>query len=336
MASLNNDFEEFFGSLRKEKLSSREIDTICKPLHDYFQRETLKKWSLLALTLVSLFIVLLWCDSCTWFLSALGRELLIQILPFWNWSKLYNTKCLIERASVDLIDNRPSTLKASTDNGNCLLCEHIDYVPTVSNITFSFLENTYLEKGLPVVITDSHDAQNPYDLFQTIFDNSYAFLQSSHCDVSTNLIIRKFFEAQIVLRKAWKLLDTPDKWFIQLRNCQFAAVKSSRLFIKRPYYYPLHLEPFYSSWLIISNNYSHRQYQEILLQGLIIVQQLSGSNNLRLIPKTACEELCPVINIQLKEGEAFLFTTDLWILNYKLMQTKQAGITTIMEIDWSV
>ncbi|XP_075168783.1 uncharacterized protein LOC142240918 [Haematobia irritans] len=335
MDILNKEFDDFFESLKRENLTKKEIEIICKPLHEYFRRRFLRKSALIVLVLIFICVMVMWCDTLNWFLSALGRALLIQLLPLWNWPKLYNAKCLIERSNKDL--NKGPSMQATTmENGNCLLCENIDYVPTVTNTTFSYLENNYLEKGLPIVITDSHKKETPWELFKTIFKHCNAFLQNSHCDVATNLIIKKFFDAEIVLKKAWNLLDTPEKWFIQLRNCQFSTVKSSRLFIKRPYYYPLHLEPFYSSWLIIANNYSHRQYQDIQLQGLIIVQQLSGTNNLKLIPNRPCEEICPVINIQLKEGEGLIFSTDLWQFNYKLMQTKDAGITTIMEIDWNV
>lgn len=187
---------------------------------------------------------------------------------------------------------------------------------------------------MPVLITDSHAVELPEDIFNTIFNKCFSFLESSHCDASTNLVIKKFFDTEIVLRKAWKLMDSTEKWFIQLRACQASSVKSSRLFIKRPYYYP-HLESFYSSWLIMSHNFNHRDYREINVQGLIIVQQLSGSNNLKLLPKEPCYGQCPTINIQLNEGEGFVFSTDLWILQYRFLKM-QTSITTIMEIDWTV
>lgn len=218
-----------------------------------------------------------------------------------------------------------------------ILYSFLDFIPTVSNVTFSTLETFYLESGLPVVIIDSHTPITGDELFYTIFHkSSSSFLQSSHCDISSNVIIKKFFNTELVLRKAWRLLDTSEKWFIQFHICQASAVRTSRLFMKKPYYYPVHLEPYYSSWLIMSNNFSHRQYQEISVQGLIIVQQLSGTNNLRLKPKRPCDENCPLINVQLKEGEALVFSSDLWEISYKQIKSHQASITTIMEIDWNI
>lgn len=148
-------------------------------------------------------------------------------------------------------------------------------------------------------------------------------------------MLSKFFDIEIALRKAWNMYDSQDRWFLQLRNCQFRAVKSSRQFIKRPYYYPVHLEPYYSSWLIMGHNYRHRQQQEIYLQGLIILQQLWGAMDVSLKPKTPCDN-CPNINVQLKEGESLVFSTDLWLLSYAFGENNQQSISTIMEIDWNI
>ncbi|XP_073847494.1 uncharacterized protein [Musca autumnalis] len=340
---LEKDFEQFFATLRKENLSPLEIENICQPLYLYRRKESLKKLCKVVLILGVFYALIKWCDSFNWFLSALGRLALIQVLPIFNWSTLYNAKCLIERPlNTDNVRQSSSVSTNTLEYGNCLLCENIDYVPTVSNITFSQLENAYLEVGTAVVITDSHHPITADDFFYAIFHksstSSSAFLQSSHCDVSSNLIIKKFFNAELVLRKAWNLMDRPEeKWFIQLRTCQSSAVRASRLFIPKPYYYPIHLEPYYSSWLIMSQNFSHRQYQDVVVQGLIIVQQLSGTNSLKLIAKKPCDENCPTIKVHLNEGEGFVFSSDLWDLSYKHVKSYQhISITTIMEIDRNV
>lgn len=173
------------------------------------------------------------------------------------------------------------------------------------------------------------------DLYQLIFNKSLDFLKSNPCDVTTNLMLNKFFDIELALRKAWNLYGPSDKWFLQLRNCQFKAVKSSRNFIKRPYYYPTHLEPFYSSWLLMAHNYKQKLQQEIYLQGLVIVQQLWGAIELSLSAKEPCLN-CPHVNVVLKEGEGLIFSTDLWLFSYKFVSTERESIATIMEIDWNI
>ncbi|XP_065369974.1 uncharacterized protein LOC135962137 [Calliphora vicina] len=339
MSTIESDFEIFFNSLKKQEFSADEIYNICKPLRRYTPNhwQNVKKWSIICLSLTFLYIISMWTDGLSWFLSALGRLFLIQLLPYWNWPELYNAKCLIDRP-MDVKENRVAVSKLGryeTEKENCLLCDTIDYIPSLTNTSFTFLESTYLERSYPVIVTDSHDVMSLSDIYHLIFSKSFEFLKSNPCDVSTNLMLNKRFDIEIALHKAWNFHHSSDKWFLQLRNCQFKAVKSSRNFIKRPYFYPVHLEPYYSSWLIISRNYSYKYQQEIFLQGLIVVQQLWGSMDLSLNAKEPCLT-CPVINVHLKEGESFIFSTDLWVFGYKFVNDQSESIATIMEIDWNI
>ncbi|KAM7346138.1 uncharacterized protein ACRADG_012119 [Cochliomyia hominivorax] len=334
MSALEKDFEIFFNSLKKQQFSAEEIQNICKPLKNYYRLEKLKKWSIFGFGLIIIYFLCTKCDSMNWFLSAVGRLLLIEILPYWNWSELYNAKCLLDK-SVEVKEPSVSKLgRYETNKENCLMCETMDYIPSLTNTSFGFLESNYLERSYPVIIADSHNPMSPSDFYHLIFNKSFDFLHSQPCDVSSNLMLNKFFDTEIALRKAWNLHYATDKWFLQLRNCQFKAVKSSRNFIKRSYYYPKHLEPFYSSWILMSHNYSHKYDQEIYIQGLIIVQQLWGSMDLKLNAKEPCTN-CPIIHVNLKEGESLIFSTDLWFLSYNFVTEQAESIATIMEIDWN-
>lgn len=120
MELLNKDFEHFFSSLKKD-----EIATVCQPLFDYQRKVTWKKWSKFVLGFVIIYFLNLWSENVNWFFTALGRILLIQILPMWNWSKLYNAKCLIDRPIVNDNYIKPITNNYPGDIDNCLLCESI-------------------------------------------------------------------------------------------------------------------------------------------------------------------------------------------------------------------
>ncbi|XP_023292011.2 uncharacterized protein LOC111675475 [Lucilia cuprina] len=333
--TLEKDFEIFFNSLKKQGFSLNDINSICKPLKDYYRLEKLKKFALICLCLTLLYAMIVFCDGFSWFLSAVTRLILIQFLPYWNWPELYNAKCLIDRSlevkKTDVVVSRLG--RYETEKENCLLCEIIDYIPSLANTSFAFLESSYLERSYPVIVTDSHQPMSPTDIYHLIFNKSFDFLRSTPCDVATNLMLNKFFDIEIALKKAWNLNHSTDKWFLQLRNCQFKAVKSARNFIKRPYYYPVHLEPYYSSWILMSHNYRNNQQQQIYLQGLIIVQQLWGDLDLSLQAKEPCLK-CPVINVHLREGESLIFSTDLWIFSYSFVNDPSESIATIMEIVW--
>ncbi|XP_067633331.1 uncharacterized protein [Eurosta solidaginis] len=344
MESLEQEFDTFFGDCKKQGFTASEMRTICQPL---LERRNKRFWVLmsgLVALMATLYLLCNWCDEFNWFVSAIGRLLLIQLLPYWDWTPLYNSRCLIERA-VDKEDGQsvsapPVSLgRYETESVNCILCETLERIPTTLNVTFSFLESTYLERGLPVIVTDSHQTRSLHKFLDEIYTAPADFLESSPCDISTNLMLKKMFNLELALEKIKNApADASSKWFLQFRNCQRRAVKASRHFVTRPYYYPLHLEPFYSSWVLMSQNYANEKFREIYLQGLIFVQQLYGHFDVRLRPKQPCQDICPVVNIRLGAGECLVFSTDLWIFSYgtEILEHRSASIATVLEIDWQL
>ncbi|XP_037942078.1 uncharacterized protein LOC119683668 [Teleopsis dalmanni] len=335
MNAIERDFENFFSYCTKQGFSTTQMLDICQPLFQQQRKVKTKRFLFLTTLVLIVYCFYNWCDSCAWFLSAIGRLLLIQLLPYWNWAPLYNGKCLIERPFQETTTNSlPRLGRHETDVDNCALCEMLDSIPTTSNTTFSYMEAKYLERGLPVIITDSHDEQTLDWLLEKIQNNPQDFLSSDPCDIGTNLMLKKFFNLDVAIQKI-KSNNSMTKWFLQFRNCKFNAVKASRMFVTRPYYYPLHLEPFYSSWILISQDYVSAN-REIYLQGLIFVQQLSGFFEFHLRPKQPCGFSCPTIDIRLSAGECLVFSTDLWVFSYEMLESKNNSISiaTILEIDW--
>ncbi|XP_050324833.1 uncharacterized protein LOC126756063 [Bactrocera neohumeralis] len=343
MATLEQEFVDFFAECKQQGFSAAEMRAICQPL---LQRRS-NRCSAVACVVLAIFGALCllynWCDEFSWFVSAIGRLLLIQVLPYWDWTPLYNSRCLIER-KVDKVDGgsvAPTTkipARYETEAGNCVLCETLERIPTTTNITFSTLESMYLERGWPVIVTDSHQPRTLNTLLNQMYNSSSDFLESDPCDVATNLMLKKLFNLELALEKIKHTTPTHNKWFLQLRNCQRRAVKASRRFVTRPYYYPLHLEPFYSSWALLSQNYAYAEFNEIYLHGLIFVQQLNGHFDIRLRPKQPCPNRCPVVNIRLSAGECLVFSTDLWIFSYgtETVESKAASVATVLEIDWQL
>ncbi|XP_014095427.3 uncharacterized protein [Bactrocera oleae] len=343
MATLEQEFVDFFAECKKQGFSDDEMRAICQPLLQRHRNRYLAVACVVLAVFGALCLLYNWCDEFSWFVSAIGRLLLIQVLPYWDWTPLYNSRCLIERTvyKVDEPNVAPTTKiseRYETEATNCVLCETLERIPTTSNITFSTLQSMYLERGWPVIVTDSHQPRTLSTLLNQAYNSSLDFLESEPCDVSTNLMLKKLFNLELALEKIKSTTPANNKWFLQLRNCQRAAVKASRRYVTRPYYYPLHLEPFYSSWLLLSQNYAKEKLNEIYLQGLIFVQQLSGHFDIHLRPKQPCQDRCPVVNIRLGAGECLVFSTDLWIISYgtERVESKATSIATVLEIDWQL
>lgn len=288
-----------------------------------------------------------------------------------------------------------------------------DSIDKRSNVSFGEIESLYLERGLPLIIIDSGNRLTLDHFFQLISDSNLENFQGSNriCDIRSNLMLKSLFHTEIALEKALKLTEKNESWFLQIRFCQFESVKESRALIKKPYYYPFHWEPFYSSWFLIShknlrdqiltsndegNQRSNRhkslppskfsqQYPNsqghfyadngdrdaveykgssavndlvhLHLNGLIVIQQLSGSIEIELMPRYPCEEVCSPLGFFLMEGEALVVTTDLWQINYRFIETlanrnqskkdrattcqdqkdqfKDISIASIMEFEWN-
>ncbi|KAH8407550.1 hypothetical protein KR222_005276 [Zaprionus bogoriensis] len=341
--SLERELEEFFEDCRKQQFTEAQMRTICRPLIWEFIWQRLRRWTQWVLLPV-LVVYLLWnyCDTCAWTASAIGRLLLIQLLPYWDWTPLYNNRCLIPRTPPAAEQReQPAPLgRHETLWENCALCENLESIPTASNVSFSQLEAEYLERGLPVIVTDCQLHMELHSLLQRIEQKTSGLLTDEPCDVSSNLMLRKLFNLELALQK---ISDTQRSsslasWYLQFRNCVHKAVKASRLYAGRPYFYPVHLEPFYSSWLLMAHN-QRRPLAEIYVRGLVFVQQLSGHYELQLRPKQPCDaELCPHLSLRLAAGECLVFPTDLWRFSYGLQkpETDSTSIASVLEVNWEL
>ncbi|KAH8253324.1 hypothetical protein KR032_004862 [Drosophila birchii] len=334
---MEEELKKFFADCQKQDLSGEDILAICQPLVWRIRLARAKRWCLILLTFVGLYLLWSYCDTFAWFLSAVGRLMLIQVLPLWDWTPYYNAKCLISREDQRLHNSLPPLGRRETLPENCVLCESIEGIATASNVSYSMLESQYLERGLPVIITDAGLETNLGDLLELMEIKAPEWLASEPCDVSSNLLLRKLFNLEAALEKihSWRV-QTTNPWHLQLRNCQRKAVKTTRLFLERPYYYPFHLAPYYSSWLLAVHQ-QKRSETEIYVRGLILMQQLSGRFEVILHPKDPCGNgVCPSLRMRLNAGEGLIFSSDLWSLSYGLEKphSKQSSLASIFEIDW--
>ncbi|XP_030387059.1 uncharacterized protein LOC115633727 [Scaptodrosophila lebanonensis] len=339
MKALESELETFFEQCRQEQFSAQEMSHICQPLLWRLGLVKIRRWVLCALPLLLIYLLWQYSESFAWSVSAVGRMLLIQILPYWDWTPYYSSKCLIERnEDIRKRVEAPRILdKYETHWENCALCESLENIPTLSNVSYSIVESQFLERGLPVIITDAQVQSSLDDVLELIQHKAPALLASKPCDVSTNLLLQKLFNIDAAIQKI-RTLHEPKAWHLQFRNCEFKAVKASRLYVHRPYYYPVHLEPYYSSWLLMAHK-SERPQSNIYLRGLIFVQQLSGHFDVRLRPKHPCDDnVCPTLRIRLHSGECIVFSTDLWRFSYGLQKPdpSNTSIATILEVDWNL
>lgn len=200
-------------------------------------------------------------------------------------------------------------------------------------MTHTLLIEKYLFRGLPVIIPDSVNPWNPLDFIENLL-RSEKLLESQPCELQSNLLLGKYSNLEESLQLSMKESEVNESVFLHFQNCELDAVKGTRFIIaQRPTFFPSHMEPAESSWILISKNYKSND-KRLYLNGLILVMQLTGKLDFILVPRRDCLESCDEHAITLDSGESLVFTTDLWNLVY-YPSDGEMSVTVITETYWN-
>ncbi|XP_043217827.1 uncharacterized protein LOC122379584 [Amphibalanus amphitrite] len=241
------------------------------------------------------------------------RVALVKILPYWDWTGLYTMTCLVENPLYEETD-RPVRTEDS-----CQLCESLDELERVSNVSAAVVTDNYLRLDRPVVVTDG--TRDWPALEDGVFDRhrlvkmfkDRGLAESRPCELLTNLKARD--DMQLLLDK----MSNPviKKWFAHWENCDKMAAKVLRTLYRRPYFLPAMVDTTDSNWVLVSSNYTGNVYKMLpVVNDMVWMAQLQGTTGVRLTPRSPCTSLCPEIVDTLHEGEILMFTDFLWMLEY--------------------
>lgn len=113
---------------------------------------------------------------------------------------------------------------------------------------------------------------------------------------------------------------------------RFFQLKSSRLMMPKPYFYPTNLQAPYTTWVLLSQKYKNYK-NDLKLFGLIIVTQMKGSIRVTLKVNESCQTFCQNVNINLFAGESLVFFSSLWTFSYEYKEDENYSVTFITETD---
>lgn len=294
----NEEINDFYKYLKDNKYTDAEIRKIFAPLSP--EKKFKLATTVIAASLITFAILYFatYFETISWHFSALGRILLIKILPFWDWTSLKNQQCLI---------SKPSTTTQEI-TFNCDLCENIHQIDVYDTISPETLKNRYIDIEVPVIIKKSWSKMN----FPGILTENTAFADSKPCNVGTNI-----HTGDTNVRNLITKTELFNSFFIHFQNCDFGAVKQFRGFTPRPDFLPPELSPVQYNWLLWSRNYNVSKFKMLgLVDKIAVVGQISGGNFLKLIPRNNCEGECSQIEIRLNEGETMILSS-LWNLEYR-------------------
>ncbi|XP_058451119.1 uncharacterized protein LOC131430281 [Malaya genurostris] len=335
---LNQDFQNILDSIKRQNLSNSEIYKLFSPVRWQLFRSTLIKRIKLSILILVCAAVVYYVPLVNWNVSAVGRLLMIQMLPYWNWRPLYKDRCLIQNFKSKAEIQGPSYYNRGPASGDCSVCENIGSIFKLDNVSYDHLNEYHLLRSFPVVISDSHVkwVERPWVNMAQFFERIESLLFSFPCNVQTNLIFNptrtlKSSDALFGLLDVLSKSESNASWFLHFRNCELKTVKDTRLIIERPYFYASHLEMPYTTWFLVSYNYSIETPKYLKLDGLIIVMQLKNLLKIILSPRGECGRICKELKVELHEGQALVFSTDLWAMEYLPTASNETAVTFISE-----
>lgn len=302
---------------------SKKKDVKEIPVKKSFNFQLSKKIILIVILVVLSINVYCNFELLSWHISAVGRISLAKLLPYWNWQRLYNTKCLVAKESSEIKDSGDSFPL------DCGVCEGLaSNVTRTSNLTFKKLQDNFLLRGMPVIISDSHTPWLSDFNFLNELLHIDDFMTSDPCNVKSNLAMRQWMK----LRKMLESIQE-NSGFLHFRNCEFGALKATRRLYEKPYFYLSHLEPPHSTWFLVSHNFTSFRETRLNVVDLVVVQQMKGNVELALEGKEDCFEECGKFVETLVEGESLVFISELWNLRYKPVEAN-FSVTIVTETYW--
>lgn len=324
---LNRDLDSLYAFCKENNLSDEEIKELCGPLLKLAHKAKMVKYLKFYtyfLVVATFCYVLCSFEIVSWNLSAIGRILMIKLLPYYDWTVWKQETCLIPKfgGQNNQINEVP--------NFDCVLCESVTDIHVKDNVTQEMLYENYIELHVPIILTKPEIKMR---LLNQSIDNVAASLisnkilaESIPCKLSTNI-----YNGADTLDTLLERTGHFNNFFLHYQNCDFGAVKNFRLFSARPSFLdPAKISPIQYSWLLMNRNYNVSKFKSVDLQERItVVLQTLGGTVFNLIPQTECEFDCHTLNFELKIGQALIFTS-LWNLEYKPLP-KGENVALILE-----
>ncbi|XP_051888139.1 uncharacterized protein LOC127579401 isoform X1 [Pristis pectinata] len=274
---------------------------------------------------------LLLCGGpATRFLSFCGRVLLIQLLPYWDWTLYSNTDCLIRNPYYFARGLESLQL---TDCIN--VCQKYPTVESLQKVDPKVVLQKYLRQNLPLVITDGAEEWVALREFTVPF---LIRLFSEH-PVLQNTIVCSYWDSHDSLEKSPSAFlgkvhhQRLAQWAIQWKNCNKAAAKVIRGFYQRPYFLPPVVELAESNWLLMASQAENGGTEDKFIKVgdydgdlLMWIAQLQGVFEIQLLPKDMCASNCTHYTLQLSPGEAVAVPLQMWEVQYRPFSSTAIGI----------
>lgn len=305
----------------------KQIEKSAEPFISTCKSTSRKRWMqrLMGLSiLVAVFSALMYYDPAYRLVLATGRKATIKILPIWDWTKIWDTDCLIK--------NPIYSEETELSENDCEICKKLKSLDRVKNISRDVIIEDYLKNEKPVIVEDG-TVDWPEDKIMTIDKLSHIY-KTHHvlklfvgCQFKCSGLNRhgnhKIFLQQLSDKKI-------KKGYAHWENCFKESAKAFRQYYKRPYFLPELVEITDTNWVFISSDYDMEEGESVEIpmeSNAVLIMQVKGSMTIGLFPRSPCDEgkKCQDLTEVLEEGEIMVvpLTDLLWSLEYQTVPGKE-------------
>lgn len=312
---IDDELLSFYQYCEKAGFTTSEMEMICAPLTSALRQRNMKR-SLKTMLLILGFIFGVYAAREGYMFgphfSAVGRLIMIKLLPFWDWTSMFYNSCLI---------SNPLYKGYSLQKEDCVSCESLEKIERIGEVTFYHLVDDYLSRDTPVIVVDAMTYWPVMNTDHFYFENiTQAYLKNEKLmDTVPCVLISNIRPGSSDLLAFLKRIQSPraDKWFVHWQNCDINAVKALRKFYQRPYFLSSSVAPAHFNWVLMSSDYNAKLYKKVELDtGLIMLAQLRGSTSFKLTAHSPCNSTCSELSGDLQEGEMLVFTNFMWSFEY--------------------
>ncbi|OWF50370.1 uncharacterized protein LOC110450436 [Mizuhopecten yessoensis] len=268
------------------------------------KRKKLRCHLILVTAAVAVFSALLYIDPAYRLMASSGRLAYIKILPYWDWSAMFDWNCLI---------NNP-LFTDDLKEDDCKSCVDIDIIERVSDLDSVYFAEEYLKKDVPVIVEDGLKGWPEQNItvakIKELYEQHKIMMQHSVCNLTTSITGKKDKQSPNH-RRVFAEIRNQD-FFLQWENCHPKAGKAFRSeFYRRPYFMPQMVEVDTSNWLLMSHGKPKFEAEPLLVpihKQLLILIQLKGEVMVHVVPDKLCETQCKPVTSVLSEGQILLVT----------------------------
>eukprot|EP00062_Callorhinchus_milii_P024069 gi/632983585/ref/XP_007908720.1/ PREDICTED: uncharacterized protein LOC103189948 [Callorhinchus milii] len=285
-------------------------------------------WALTA-ALTALCSLLLGLSHCP-LLRFCGRALLIQVLPYWDWTLYHNMDCLIGNPYYSQAGAK------SMQPVDCVrACQAYQVVERLQNADAVDVLQNYLRQNRPLVIVDGMTGWAARSDFSV---ESLTQLYSEHLVLQSSTVCSYWASENSPEHSPASFLQhvhrqTLTQWTLQWKNCNKAAAKVIRTFYQRPYFLPPMVELAESNWLLMASRAEGSGMEGGFVKVddhdgdlLLWIAQVQGVFEVQLLPRDACADTCAHHALQLSPGETVSVPLQMWEVQYRPITSTAIGL----------